>query len=341
MSKKIFNAVISTAKLNFEVPANETILDSGLRHGIAMHHECRNGTCGTCIATLISGDIKKMKHHDFVLSELQKDNNDFLMCCHSPQSDIEIQTQLIGSVDSIALQSIECKVVSIEHHRPELIILRVRTPRSKTLQFMAGQDVLLSVDKVNFSRFTIASCPCDGMDLEFHIFNNQQEQYTNNLFSDFLSPRDLLYLEGPKGQFILNETSKKPITLIAWETGFAAIRSIIEHFISLEMSNAISFYWMFSDINELPYQHNYASSWKAVLDDYQYHPISCHLIRDFAHCNEKDCEALSKELFQYLDPSLINSCDVYLAAPAEIVIALSEILIENGLNEQQLIASPC
>jgi hypothetical protein len=44
---------------------------------------------------------------------------------------------------------------------------------------MAGQDVELSFAG-NTSRYPLASCPCHGMTLEFHIRNNKLEQQNDN-----------------------------------------------------------------------------------------------------------------------------------------------------------------
>ena len=37
--------------------AGERLLYCGLRHGICLPYECASGTCGTCKAKLISGEV--------------------------------------------------------------------------------------------------------------------------------------------------------------------------------------------------------------------------------------------------------------------------------------------
>ena len=161
MSNQIFNIQLNRNKRDFECSENDSILEGGLRHGIAMRYECSNGTCGSCNAKLVDGDVKQIKHHDFVLTEDQKNQGEFLMCCNAPASDIALELDLIGDVKSIAIQNIETKVKNINFVNDNLAIITLRTPRSKTLQFMAGQDVELSF-KGNTSRYPLASCPCHG-----------------------------------------------------------------------------------------------------------------------------------------------------------------------------------
>ena len=53
-------------------------------------------------------------------------------------------------------------------------------------------------------------------------------QFTDHVFGK-MKERDILRLEGPLGTFFLREESAKPIVFVAWGTGFAPIKSIIEH----------------------------------------------------------------------------------------------------------------
>jgi len=335
MSNQIFNIQLNKNKRNFECSENDSILEGGLRHGLAMHYECSNGTCGACIAKLVNGKVKQIKHHDFSLSEDQKNQGEFLMCCNAPASDATLELALIGDVKSIAIQNIETKIKKISFVNDGLAIITLRTPRSKTLQFMAGQDVELSF-KGNTSRYPIASCPCHGMELEFHIRNLPEDAFATALFTKKIKSKSVIDLEGPKGIFVLKETSVKPMMFIAWDSGFAPIRSLVEHAFSLEMSNPVNFYWAYPADEQSPYLENHAKSWQVIMEDYTYTPIAC----EFDRSSKNDCHKVAKQIFEALDLEIINQSDLYISAPAEVLIYLGELLLENGLNESQLIASP-
>jgi len=49
---------------------------------------------------------------------------------------------------------------------------------------------------------------------------------------------------------------------------------------------------------------------------------------------------VAKQIFNALDLEVVKRSDVYLCAPAEVLIYLGELLLENDLDESQLIASP-
>jgi CDP-4-dehydro-6-deoxyglucose reductase len=72
------------------------------------------------------------------------------------------------------------------------------------------------------------------------------------------------------------------------------------------------------------------------MDDYTYAPIAC----EFDRSSKNDCQKVAKQIFSALDLNIINQSDLYISAPAEVLIYLGELLLENGLNESQLIASP-
>lgn len=336
MGQSDFHLVsLSHSDKSFECSELDLILEGGLHHGLAMRYECSNGTCGACKAKLIKGSVKKLKHHDYTLSKDELDDNTFLMCCYSPKSDIKIDVDLIGDVRSIPLQKIQVKIENIHFISDDMAIVSVRTPRSKTLQFMAGQDVELSFKGVT-SRYPISSCPCHGMELEFHIRSLKEDEFSQAIFLKLIKTKSKLDLNGPKGIFVLKELSTKSMVFIAWDSGFAPIRSLVEHAFSLEMPNPVYFYWAYPATDSIPYFDNYAQSWSAVMDEYHYQTIAC----EFDRSSHNDCHKVAKQIYDSLDHQVINQSEVYICTPAEVLIYLGEILLENGLDESQLIASP-
>lgn len=334
-ANNLFNVHLSNHPRDFECVETDSVLESGLRHGLAMRYECSNGSCGACEAKLLKGNIKQIKHQDFILTKNQKRENTFLMCCNAPTTDIEVAVALIGDVKSIALQEIDVKIKHIRLINENMAILSLRTPRSKALEFMAGQDVELSFnDKTH--RYPIASCPCYRLDLEFHIRNGTHDAFAGEIFNGNLKNKAIVSLKGPKGIFVLKEQSTRRMVFIAWDGGFAPIRSLIEHAFSLEMPNPVHFYWAYPADEQAPYFDNHARSWQAVIEEYTYTTIAC----TFNRANKNDCRKVAKQMFDALDIAVVNQADVYISAPAEVLIYLGELLLENGLDETQLIASP-
>ncbi|MBT3197294.1 MAG: 2Fe-2S iron-sulfur cluster binding domain-containing protein, partial [Gammaproteobacteria bacterium] len=226
----------------FECSSRESILQAGLRAGLPLRYKCTNGSCGECRSRLLSGTIESIQVADYPLSQQQRANGWFLSCTHAPLSPLQINTPLFSDSIEIPHQITRAKVKKIDLLQPDLALLTLRTSRSNTFQFLAGQEVLLS-HLLATHRYPIASCPCNGMELDFHIHRSETDLFSQLLFSS-LKKGEHVTLDGPRGHFLLNTQSQRRQIFIAWEYGFASIRSLIEQHISLEKEPPISLYWL-------------------------------------------------------------------------------------------------
>ncbi|MEO8330983.1 MAG: 2Fe-2S iron-sulfur cluster-binding protein, partial [Gallionella sp.] len=148
----------------FSVESNDTLLEAALRAGVSLNYGCSNGNCGECRARLISGEVKKVRAHDYVLSQTEKDSGVILLCSCAAVNDVVIEAGVAGAGD-IQEQHLATKVKSVEVFNPRVAGLHLLAPRSQRLRFLAGQSVLLSVDGVS-GQYPIASCPCEERHIE-------------------------------------------------------------------------------------------------------------------------------------------------------------------------------
>ena len=54
-----FPITLSPSGKQFAADPGQTLLDAGLAAGIALPYQCRTGECGTCRATVLSGEITR------------------------------------------------------------------------------------------------------------------------------------------------------------------------------------------------------------------------------------------------------------------------------------------
>ena len=164
----------------------------------------------------------------------------------------------------------------------------------------------------------MASCPCDERNLQFHIRRRAGDAFAERVFAG-LKGVDTVRIEGPRGEFVLSEESHRPLVFIAGESGFAPIKSLIEHAMALDAAETLHLYWIASG-ERGHYLDNMCRSWGDALDDFHYHPITAEAV-----------------LWQLLrDHPRLDECDVYVAAPGAWANAAEFQLLECGLPRAQL-----
>ncbi|MEO8343822.1 MAG: 2Fe-2S iron-sulfur cluster-binding protein, partial [Gallionella sp.] len=144
---------------DFFIDGQDTLLEGALRSGIPLNYGCSGGNCGLCKAKVLSGQVKKTRQHDYVISEAEKAQGYVLMCCNTAVTDMAIEATVAGSVQDIPFQQIATRVKSISSLAPNIALLHLQTPRSSRLRFLAGQHVTLRLSGPLRADLPIASCP--------------------------------------------------------------------------------------------------------------------------------------------------------------------------------------
>lgn len=309
----------------FFVEGTNSILEAGLSAGLALNYGCSNGNCGKCRAKLISGEIKKTRPHDYTFSESEKLQNYFLCCSNTAVTDVEIDAEEAGSEKDIPEQKIPAKVKKAEQLSDDILILNLKTPRTKRLRFLAGQNVILSRGDLAPLELPIASCPCDDMNIQFHILRSDHT-FINYIYNN-LKTSDSIHIKGPKGSFILDEDSNRPIIFIAFDTGYAPINSLIEHAVTLEHAEYIHLYWVHS--GDKPYLHNQCRAWEDALDNFTYDSV--HYDGDINSENAK--KMLSPLIEKYPD---VSDKDIYVCGAEKMVKQTKELLLDHHAKKEQL-----
>jgi len=309
----------------FFVDGTNSILEAGLSAGLALNYGCNNGNCGKCKAKLISGEIKKIKPHDYTFSESEKLHNYFLCCSNTAITEVEIEADEAGSVKDIPQQKISAKVKKIENLSNEVLILNLKTPRTKRLRFLAGQNVILSRADLPPLEIPIASCPCDDMNIQFHIPYDDSNHFINYV-DTALKISDSIHIDGPTGSFVLDENSNNAVIFIAFDTGFAPIKSLIEHAVTLEHAEFIHLYWIHTE--DKPYMHNQCRAWEDALDNFKYDQ------QQFDMTNEEGLiEKLESLINKYNDFSDKN---IYICGAEEMTSKTQEILLDHSANKKRI-----
>ena len=113
----------------------------------------------------------------------------------------------------------------LEFLSEDVVKVTIRTPPNKSLEFLAGQYIDLSVKGIKRS-YSVASTPSDS-EIELFIKNYTGGQFSHYLFNE-AKVNDLLRIEGPKGTYILPKEIPENLIFISTGTGIAPNLSLIK-----------------------------------------------------------------------------------------------------------------
>ncbi|SFT21795.1 2Fe-2S iron-sulfur cluster-binding protein [Paenibacillus sp. BC26] len=75
----------------FEVGNREFILDAAIRQQAKIPYSCRNGTCRTCISTVIEGNVQQHDIEDCLISPSELAANQRLVCLSTATGEVVIE----------------------------------------------------------------------------------------------------------------------------------------------------------------------------------------------------------------------------------------------------------
>jgi CDP-4-dehydro-6-deoxyglucose reductase, E3 len=301
----------------FVVESGEPLLQAALRSGLALEFGCTNGSCGECKARVTEGEVRRIRFHDYVIRESEKRLGTVLLCCCTADSDLTIEAGEAGGPDDIPLQKLRARLYKQERSGPDTTVVHLRVMRGRMLRFLAGQHVRLTPAGGQGADVSIASCPCDGLNLEFHFDARAGDALSNRAMAGF-GKSQRFEIEGPRGRFTLDESSERPLLFLAADTGIAPIKSIIEHAINLELPQPMALCWQ-SAAPDGHYLHNYFRSLSDALDDFCYLPATGTL----------DAVTLAPHL-------RAGDVDAYVSGPEDFVNQARALLLAGGLTEDRL-----
>jgi CDP-4-dehydro-6-deoxyglucose reductase len=226
----------------FDVEEGESVLTAALRQHLVLPYGCRNGACGSCKGRIIEGRVDYGIYQRKALTEEEKAQGKALFCQAKPLTELVIEARTIGAARDIPIRTLPCRVQKMERLADDVMALHLRLPANERLQFLAGQYVEFLLKGGSRRSFSMGNAPHDDELIQLHVRHVAGGQFTDHVFGK-MKERDILRLEGPLGTFFLREDSVKPIVFVASGTGFAPIKSIIEHALHKGVTRPMVLYW--------------------------------------------------------------------------------------------------
>ncbi len=325
-----FKITLKASGHTFEAEKNEFILSAALRQGIAFPYGCRTGSCGTCLGQVVSGEIEYPEGLPLTVMEHEHKKGKAVFCVSVAKSDLVLDVKEIESSAEIEIKILPARVASLRKLADDVMEMSLTLPANERLAFQAGQYIEFILRDRSRRAFSIANSPSNDETIELHLRHVEGGVFTDHVFNE-MKEKAILRFEGPFGSFHINESSNRPLILIAGGTGFAPIKAMVEQLIEESDTRPIQFYWGARAKVDL-YRNDLPEKWAFQHEHINYVPVLSEPNEDdnwqgrtgFVHAAvAEDCEDFS-------------GFDVYVAGPPPMVDAAKETFIKQGLPKDQL-----
>ena len=211
----------------FSTVAGEKILYAGLANGINLPYECGSGTCGTCKARLVAGDIADA-WPEAPGRKYLKQQGEFLMCQCVARGDCSLEVaNFVYNMDPGACTPAACRgtLTNLRLLTSDVIAFSVELDAPR--DFDAGQFMLLQVpDVAGYRGYSMVNFERDAGRLDFVVKKKSGGGASEWLFGD-AAAGSTVELFGPLGSATFFPALAKSILCIAGGSGIAGMMSIL------------------------------------------------------------------------------------------------------------------
>ncbi|GAA0667582.1 phenol 2-monooxygenase domain-containing protein [Streptomyces thermocarboxydovorans] len=236
---------VTVEPLGKEVSCREdqTILDACLRAGVWLPHACTHGTCGTCKAEVLDGDVDHGEASAFALMEFERSEGKALLCCARPRSDVIVEgdVDVEEGITTHPVRDFVGTVTGIEDCARDT--RRLTVDLDDDIAFHPGQYLQVFVPGKGVTRtYSMANPPAEPRRIELHVRRVPGGLATDGWVFKDLAVGDELRVSGPYGRFFFRQMREEPAILIAGGTGLAPIKSMIQHILASEDEQQLTLY---------------------------------------------------------------------------------------------------
>ena len=311
--------------------AGDTILEAGLREGMNLPFQCRDGACGACKGTILKGTVDYGVYQAGTLTDAEKKEGKALFCCAKPLSDLEIE---LDETKVFPVKTIKFRVQKMERAAPDVMLLTLVPLGDKLMHFVSGQYVAVQLEDGTKRSFSIANTPHEADSLQLHIRLVPGGKFTTHVFSG-MKEGDELQVEGPYGSFYLREESNKPIIFMSGGCGFGAVKGMVEQAFNEGIKRSMVLYWGGKTPADL-YLAELPQKWQREHDNFKFIPVLSEAKPE--HAWQGRTGLVTEAIMQ--DNQDMSGYQVYACGSPEMVEAGRAAFKEKGLPEDQYFSDP-
>jgi phenol hydroxylase P5 protein len=275
----------------------QTILDACLRAGVWLPHSCTHGTCGTCKATIVAGDIDHGAASAFALLDIERDEGKALLCSAKPLSDVtvEVEVEFEEGLVFHPVSDFDATVILMEDCARDT--RRLVLELDHDLLFSAGQYVALSVPGTEVTRsYSLANPPSERRRIELQVRRIPDGLATDGWVFKSLEVGATARLSGPFGRFMFRERRTEPVIMIGGGTGVAPLKSMVQHILESGLTHEVVLYQGARTTGDL-YDNDFFDDLAAGHPNFRYRPClsdeawagACGLVTDVVAADYERC----------------------------------------------------
>jgi len=322
------HVTLSPSGEQFEIEADESILDGALRAGINLPHSCKAGRCASCRASLLQGSIRYPRGRPVGLSAEEERDGYVLLCQARADGPVVVEPRRIQTVTDVQIRSLPCRVQRMRRLAPDVMGLWLRLPAVEPFAWHAGQyvDVMLSGGRRR--SFSLANPPHDAELLELHVRRSGRGEFTSQVFGS-MTEGTLLRIEGPLGQLAYRKGTGR-VVLVAGGTGYAPMKAILRHVLEQGIRRPVTLFWGVREAADL-YEDEWLRELAASGADFEYVPVLSGTATTSGQMTGLVHEAVLDR------PSRLSDAEIYAAGPPEMIEALRAGLPARGVEPGRIV----
>jgi toluene monooxygenase electron transfer component len=210
----------------FDCGDREMILHAGLRQGLTLPYECATGTCGTCRARVMSGDVHMRWNEAPGAAKLKRAKGDILMCQTQARSDCVLRVPSDIAVDEKPPAPRRGIIRNIRKLTKD--VAKFDLHLSAPMSFKAGQFVVVETADLTGGRaYSMVNFDTELDQVELVIKRKPGGRFGDWLFSERASDPEVAVF-GPLGRAVFCPQENRNFVCIAGGSGIAGMMSILD-----------------------------------------------------------------------------------------------------------------
>lgn len=222
MMTMVFRVTLDTDGRTFEARPDETLLQAGRRAGVILPFECGWGSCATCKATLVDGEVELLFPEASAISPRDARRNRVVVCQAMARSDLLLKPMAnweAGPGPKCVEQQAE--LIEVEQLAPD--IRRFVFEPEQNADFLPGQYLIVHLGDNLRRAYSMCNLP-DGKSMQ--IISKRYEGGVGSNTLAKLTPGARVTIEAPFGTCTLKRKPGRTI-FVAGGTGISPILSLV------------------------------------------------------------------------------------------------------------------